>query len=44
MSVPIVMLAANTSALTQEVPISVNATVATTSRLMERAAQLLYQV
>ena len=39
MSVPIAMLAANTSASTQEVPTGVNATVATIYRLMGRAVQ-----
>ena len=39
MSVPTIMLVANTSASTQEVPISVSATVATTCRLMRRVVQ-----
>lgn len=44
MSVPLAMLAANTSASTQEVPTGVNATAATTYKLMGRAVQLLLKV
>jgi hypothetical protein len=39
MSVPIAMVDASTSASTQEVPSGVNATVATSYRLMGRAVQ-----
>ena len=44
MNVPMTMLAANTSALTQEVLTGVNATVDTTSRLMGRAVKPHHQV
>ena len=44
MSVPTTMVAASTSASTQEVPTGVNATVATTYRLMGRAVQTLLKV
>ena len=43
-SVPITMVDASTSVSTQEVPTGVNATVATTYRLIRRAVQLLHQV